>query len=337
MNAKLQELSTVRANQEKLLAGQEKAILHSTQQLKKSNLIREDLVKVAQTQQTENDKTQGKIAAGNQKVINIISSKFEELHIAIPKVPTAATNSNREIFFIGGHRESILPTLLLMKEYIHRAALDLVSHHTKEISPRHLYFLRSEFDNLVISAIQEAAASCQGSTATSTDQWIYSTRSDTRYNTVLPLANLVSRCGGKYNKRARAEFHGSGPQKRLCFRYESYSFRSPVGKLCLAVPRNSDDANLARNIDEVYFSFVPTPGISSYAIGAHFIESMNSRLEPKLYTQLNAFRIIEDQKLHSELFSCGSISDIDDAFRNGVISPYDQHHGIIISLWVSIP
>lgn len=320
MDSKLQELSIITANQVKVLEGQEKVIIHSTQ---KSSLIQKDLLKAARICQTENDKTRGEVTDGNQKVINTITSKLEELRMAIPKSRAVARNINREICFIGASREPVLASLLLIKDYIQWATLHLVSHHAEQASPRLLYFLRSEFDSLVISAIQESAASCQGSTATSTDQWIYSTRSDTRYNTAVPPVTPILRGSSKLSKRAKAESYSSAPRKRFFFRFKNWSFSSPVGKLRLTIPCNSEDENVSCNVDEASFSFVPSAGISSYATSARFVKFMNSKLEPRLYTQLNAFRLVEDWDVHLELFTDGSIKEIDAAFRNGTISPYD--------------
>lgn len=334
MDEQLQELSMVRTTQEKVLAGQEKITLHSTQQLKESSLMREDLLKAARNYQKESNTTQGKIADGNQKVIDTLTSKLEDLRNDIPKAPTIARNANRQICFIGARRESILPPLLLMKEFIQWATLHILSDHADQIYPRHLYFLRSEFDNLVSSAMQEAAASCQGSTATSFDQWTYSTRSDIHYNTAVPQPNPTPKENSKPKKRARARSNGSTPRKRAYLGYQRFSFKSPVGELRLTVPHNSDAANAACDIDTAYFSFVPPAGISN-AISARFVKLVNSKLEPRLYTQLNAFRLVEDESVHMKLFAGGSIEDIDAAFRNGTISPYDQYKESILSLEVS--
>lgn len=48
--------------------------------------------------------------------------------------------------------------------------------------------------------------------------------------------------------------------------------------------------------------------------------------EPRLYAQLNAFNIIEDNSPHKKLIFGGTLEEIDNAFRVGKISPYDIDH-----------
>lgn len=338
MDTQLQELSIVRATQEKVLSTQEKVILHSTQQLKKTSLLRKDLLKATRTDQIEHAKTQRKIADGNRKVINTISSKLDDLCISVPKAPIAATKSNRDIYFIGERRESILTPLVLMKDLVRGAVLHVLSHHVDRVSPQHLYWLQSEFDKLVLSATQEAAALCQGSTATSFDQWNYSTRGNTLSDTAVPLGSPIARdyCEGDDREKTTARSHGTVHQRGFRSNYEIFSSSSPVEQLHLSVPRTSDIANFARSIEEAHLSFIPTMGICSNSISARFVKSINSGLEPRLYTQLNAFRLVEDYTPHIELFYEGSIEDIDAAFRSGIISPYDQDdRGSILCLDVS--
>jgi hypothetical protein len=67
-------------------------------------------------------------------------------------------------------------------------------------------------------------------------------------------------------------------------------------------------------------------GICPNSISARFVKSINPGLEPRLYTQLNAFRLVEETDLHLSLFCDGSIEEIDDAFRSVIISPYDQDY-----------
>ncbi|KAF2785996.1 hypothetical protein K505DRAFT_205690, partial [Melanomma pulvis-pyrius CBS 109.77] len=320
MDGQLQELSIVRATQEKVLSGQEKVILQSTQQSKKTSLLRKDLLKATRTDQSEHAKTQRKIADGNRKVINTISSKLDDLCISVPKVPIVAKNSNREIYFFGERRESILTPLVLMKDLVQWAVLHSLSHHADRLSSQHLYWLRSEFDKLVSSATQEAAAFCQGSTATPFDQWNYLTRGNTLPDTGVPLGSPIATdyCEGDDRKMTPAGSNGVVHQRGFRSKYEVFSFSSPAGQLHLTVSRTSDIANSARSIEEAHLSFIPTRGICSNSIKARFVKSINSGFEPRLYTQLNAFRLVEDYDLHMKLCHYGSIEDIDAAFRSGL-------------------
>lgn len=90
------------------------------------------------------------------------------------KKSVTARMSNREIHFWGERRDEILTPLLLIKNYVQRAIIHFLSHDTARVSSRHLYWLQSEFENLVTSAYQEVAALSEGSTATPFDNWNYS-------------------------------------------------------------------------------------------------------------------------------------------------------------------
>ena len=179
IDRQLPELSAIKADQKKLLSGQQKVILHSTQQLQKSTLVRQQPLKLTRDERIAHNRTQGKLASGNQKVIDVVSSKFEELRVNIASARSTAVKSNREIHFIGQSRDAILSPLLLMKDHMEWGSLHLLSHHIEQISPQHVCWLQSEFENLVSSATQEAASFYRGSTATSFDQWVYSTRGHT--------------------------------------------------------------------------------------------------------------------------------------------------------------
>ncbi|KAF2803708.1 uncharacterized protein BDZ99DRAFT_160831 [Mytilinidion resinicola] len=102
------------------------------------------------------------------------------------------------------------------------------------------------------------------------------------------------------------------------------------------VPRTSDVANFVRYIDEARLSFIPSMGICSNSISARFVKSINSSLQPRLYTQLNAFRLVKGYDLHADLFYNGNVEEIDAAFRSGVITPYDKDCiGSIMCPWLA--
>jgi hypothetical protein len=206
MDSQSQELLIVRASQEKVLSSQERIILQATQRLKETGLLRKDLLKATWIDRTEHAKTRENIANGNRKVINTISSKLNDLRISIPKAPIVTAKSNRKIYFIGGCRESILTPLVLMKDHVRRAILQILSHHAERVSPQHLYWLQSEFDKLVSSATQEAVAFCRGSTATPFDQWNYSIGANTLPDTAVSPGTPIAgdNCDGDDRARTRA-------------------------------------------------------------------------------------------------------------------------------------
>lgn len=317
--------------------GQEKTILYLTRQLKQTDLIRKEVLKAGRINRMQHDKTRGEVTEGNQKILAAISSRFDNLRITIPR----AKKSNREIHFIGPCREAILPPLLLIKDQVRRAVLSILSDDAEQVPSQQLNWLLSEFDNLVSSATQEAAALYQGSTATSFDQWDYSGKPIEFPDISLPVGDLILRdeCMGKATSRALAEgSQETSHQKRLYSNYKVFSSKSSVGKLSIAVPHVPNTTNVIHSIEEVRLSFIPHVEICSTPIGARFIKSMSYGQEPRLYAQLNAFRQIRSgrSRTHYQLMTYGTLQDIDTAFRNGIISPYDlDGSGGNICFWVS--
>ncbi|KAF2803709.1 uncharacterized protein BDZ99DRAFT_575787 [Mytilinidion resinicola] len=66
-------------------------------QFRKTALLQKDVLKATRTNQLEHAKTRGTIADGNQKLINTVSSKLDDLRASIPKESIVATKSDREI------------------------------------------------------------------------------------------------------------------------------------------------------------------------------------------------------------------------------------------------
>jgi hypothetical protein len=187
-----------------------------------------------------------------------------------------------------------------------------------------LYFLQSEFDRLVVSATQEAAALYQGSTATPFDHWEYCTRGNNFSATESKPGVLTTRYdsgiveGAKTSTTTRETVH----QRRSRSGHEVFSYHSTVGQLELTVPCASGPRDLPLKIEEARLSFMPSVGTRITSISARSVKSILPDLEPRLNTQLNAYRIIEDDK---ELYSDDKIEDIDVAFRTGTVSPNDQN------------
>ncbi|KAF2474987.1 uncharacterized protein BDR25DRAFT_255524, partial [Lindgomyces ingoldianus] len=320
MSMQLQELSVVRDGEEKMLGEQENIRLQSTQQLKKIGLIRKDQLKASRIDQMEHAKTRGIITEGHRKVMNAIS-KLQDSRTTLSKAPIIARKTNREIYFIGERRESILTPLLLMKDHVRWAVLHVASCHAERISPKHLFWLRSEFDSLISSATQEAAAICPGSTAMPFDQWNYSTGSTPFSDTGVPLGAPISRDDFEDEGHSRATIighHGTAHRRRFRFDHQVFSSSSPAGQLHMTVPLISNVPNVTYNMDEARLSFIPSIGICSTSIDARFVKSMNYGPEPRLYVQLNAFRLVEDLGLHRTLFCNGTLEEIDAAFRSGI-------------------
>lgn len=234
--------------------------------------------------------------------------------------------------------------LLLMRDQLQQAVLQVIPRHTNQVSAQQLYWLQTEFENLVASATQEVAASYRGSTAVPFDHWTSNTREDTFCDTVESASNSSTSTTSQEPKDG-AKSVTVGPyrtkhQRKLRSRYShchTFEFEFPAGQLQINVPYTKKKAVALQQANEAYIKFVPSKGICSTPIRASFYETVNHGLEPRLYIQLNAFRKIQDINtcIYYDLFAEGSLAEIDAAFRSGTISPYDQSEaGVTLSLWV---
>ncbi|KAH7139279.1 hypothetical protein B0J11DRAFT_610664 [Dendryphion nanum] len=336
LDSQMQELSAVRVTQEKVLVGQEKIILRVAKHQKNTSLLHKDLQRVINNNRFEQTKTRQTIQCGNQNVINTISSKLDSLRIAAPR---KARINNREIEFIGENRESILTPILLMKSQVQVAIASALSNHAGDISPQSLFWLQSEFDILVSSATQEAASFCRGSTATPFDVWRYSARGNTNYKTTGPSdsSTPTEDCDRLFGKGNRSESTPGGKtlRRKSCKLFRVFSSSSAVGRLDLTVILDTDAVGSPHHTEEARVSFTPSRAICTTSISARFIKARDFCLEPRLHTQLHAFRLVDEetQDLHWKLMRSSSIQDIDAAFKSGIISPYDQDvFGTIMTL-----
>lgn len=322
MDTQMQELSTSRANQEKILAKQETVVRQSTQQLKTTSLVRKDIRKATRSNQKEHIATRRQIAQSHREVLDTMSSSFRGLHLALPKART----SHRKIQFFGYDRNDILTPLLLMRGLVHRATVNILSEGVGSVSAQHLHWIQGEFENLVSSATQEVAALCPGSTATSFDQWHYSPRGVGSSGGSLTGSAVVSMNMWEAENQLKQNSDGTRDaehRKWVRQQYVTFESSSPVGRLRITV-RVSDTTGAIHDFNEAQLSFTPSFGICSTAIGARFLHSMNNGLEPRLHAQLIAFRLVENGYAYTELFTNGTLEQIDTAIRNGIISPYEQ-------------
>ena len=317
-----------------MFSEQKKGLSHSTRQREESVLVRKELLKIARSGQRAHEKTRGKIVDANQEMISTVSSKIEELKLNRSKASTMPTTSDRQICFIGPYRDSILLLLFLMKDLVEQATSNILNDPTRKFSPQLLFWLRSDFNNLVASATQEAAAFSRGSTTTSFDQWIYSTRLPNLH--VSPVFHKVL-TRNRY-RETKDERHVQSDkrirQRKPRLRYEILTFNLPVGKLRLVVPHNLDVHNTSFEVYDAFLSFVPSLDVFSHSLNARFTKCTSIGLEPRFHTQLNAFRQVQDVSIHEQLLAKGTIEEIDAAFRKGIVSPYDQYDGS--NVWLSV-
>jgi hypothetical protein len=335
MDAQMQELSRARAGQEKILEKQETVISHSTQQLKTANLVRKDIGRANRRYQIEHTTTRRVIAEGNREVLDTISSSFKDLRLTLPKPRT----STREIAIFGHTRDGILTPLLLMKDLVRRAVVNILSEGGGRVSAQRLNWLQTEFENLVSSATQEAAALCPGSTATPFDRWNYSAR-DVGSSRAAASENVLDpgddRKAETSAKRLPNGSYDTANRKRIPPSYRVFSSSSPVGTLKIMVPWLSNATKFTHDFNEIHLSFLPSMGICSTGIGARFLQSMKHEFEPRLHAQLIAFRLVEYTDLYYSLIGRGTLEEIDTAFRCGTISPYDRTMGgTVACVWAA--
>ena len=226
--------------------------------------------------------------------------------------------------------------LLLCQSGIQSAILKLISQHSELVPTDYVHWLKSEFDNLVASATQEAAAMSDGSTATSFDEWDYlqegmsflSGRSTKRKAPFQEDTPILGRC----TARRDAE---TSPRKRLkSNETQSFFFDLAVGRLQVTVPcrsTTSEKRSSYHEASQVGFSFMPKTEICSTFLAGKFAKVIDAELEPRLYVQLNAFVLSQISELHLDLLSYGTVQDVDSALRAGKISLYelDEYHGNI--------
>lgn len=292
----------------------------------------------------EDNKNRHRISQGNAQVIDTVCTKLQDLPGNLSPTYESARKNSREIRFNGYSLEATLLPLLLLKAELRGAILMVMSQHGDQVSPKHLCWLESEFENLVSSATQEVAATSRGSTATSFDDWIYS-QGVTSY--------LIAQHGHRYppmSKKTLINEDGSSHEttkptyvdtrRRSRSSRQSFSFLLPAGRIVIVMPRRNfgwPNASDSYSIHEVGFSFSPQSRICSTSIQGRFMKGKSHGPEPRLHAQLNAFNMVRNCSLHIELISCGTLKEIDAAIRNGRISPYDVNKDMgNVCLYVSI-
>lgn len=288
--------------------------------------------------QAEHRKTRKEIASGHSKIIDTLSSKLDDMRPTMPKETVTAELSDRVISFIGESRELLWTPLLLVRDKFRWAVLEVLSHQTEHVSPHLLYWLQSEYDNLISSTAQEVAALSPRSTATSFDRWDY-------YEAVFSGRGLRIGAVGPGESRqigGHAGAHikdtdGKTPQKSSLGACTSFSFHLAIGHLRLTLSHSLNLVNAINNREDVRFFFTPSVDICNTAIAARFTKIPGVRCEPRLYAQLNTFTLVEDIGPTFALMNEGSLGEIDAAFRNGTISPYHVDQlGCLTCLYVSL-
>jgi len=322
-------LSATRRDQTKVLHGQVKLVCNTNSIQRDTRRISKTLNATHRENINEHQKTRDALSA---KIEDIIAAELERL-----RMPLAERTSNRNVFFFGEQRDMIMAYLLLIKPQLAAASRHLLSGEDASFSARQVTWLQLEFDNLVASAAQEEAARHHRSTATSLDQWHYSENIVRR-----PVKNSRRMIGGPGTDAGRNwavdDVYGKmSPSKPSTSDQPTYTHNTAFGILRVYLSQKATESTIQRSKDEAGFTFTCGIGQSIHAIHVHFLREAFSPSGPRLSAQLNVFTLAESEVHYYELFAHGSAEDIDDALRNGVISPYHiNREGRNLCLYVSV-
>ncbi|KAF2875575.1 hypothetical protein BDV95DRAFT_602990 [Massariosphaeria phaeospora] len=318
IDARAQQISSIQSTQTTIVANQVQA---ASQRSTQTHSLRKQIITTGQVSQKEHRKTRAHISKSKSDTITTLNSKFNELSTTMmSRAPVAAPISNREIQFFGESLDSIMLPLLILRGHIRETVMQIVSQSTRKISSHHVYWLQSELENLVSSATQEIAARSAGSTATPFDRWDYSGEAKNTPKSTAQRTATVSEA---------AKWQGVGDNSRSARRkrpkYEVFQFENNAGRLEFSIPHQSDVLDEMIDLDNVRFSFVPAANICGTAFTASFSKAHEP--EPRLCAQINAYILVKDSILYSDLFSSGTLQEIDSALRDGTISPYGLDGG----------
>lgn len=268
------------------------------------------------------------ILRSNKEVIGAISTEIEN-KLATLRLNTS--KSGREIRFIGSDRDGLLSTLLLLRPAMRWSILHLLHHHQRLVSEERVQFLVAEFDKLVASASQEVAASYEGSTANSFDDWTYGPGRYPRFSGTgnAPADVPDSKGFSSHHSNPKRKFScEKRPAKRLKPVSHTFRFSTPIGELQIYLGRANSLTNaIDDDVCNVGFSFSPEAKVCSAWLAAQFTKVIGVESKPRLYTQLVMFNLISDKRYsdYVNLMIRGSIQDFDKAFEAGLVSAYDTY------------
>jgi len=245
-------------------------------------------------------------------------------------VSMVETNTGGEINFSGQSREAILLPLLLLQPRLCEAISQLLLRNQHEVSKEQLEWLKSEFEGLLASSMQDVAGRSENPMSSVID----SSQCLQSFPDPFPKVQFCERRSsslrdskaGLDSKRKQDFEYGSeaGPRRKgRRIIHRSWCFDLPIGKLHIkAVVASSDSTSPRSSHQRVGFSFVPRPEICSTALNAWFTKSITKRQAPRLSTQLNAYTVIDSSNDFDDICRHGTIKDIDAAFREGKASPF---------------
>ena len=279
----------------------------------------------------EHKRSRAHIIQSKEEVINAIHTEIESLPTRLAEVRLKAAKRGGEIRFLGLSQDALLNLLLLLKPAMRWAISHLLSHHPELVSEERIQFLMSQFNHLLASASQEVAASYEGSTASSFDEWMYAPERYAEFSEqsaapgdVLDFNDDLSE-NSSMKRKAAFEQRLAKRQRSSLRRFE---FSTPIGELQIRIGSRDSLNDLTSGRDEwkAGFTFSAKPNKCSTWLNAQFIRTIGVESKPRLYTQLTMLNVISEDRYKVYLGLCGKpISEFDKALRAGLISPYDAH------------
>jgi hypothetical protein len=250
-----------------------------------------------------------------------ISNDIKQLQLS-KKSSRKAQQSGRDIFFLGPRQDQILAYLLPMQDDLDFAIDYIISQQSDEVLPSDAEWLRSEFKHLVGSAAQEKALQYPDSTATPLDQWSYPQdtvgfmNSTTRER--MAYGSWESEVPRKKDARLRPEWLRNRPRQPQQVR----SVPTASGSMKISLPERRISTTDPQGTGEVGVCYTIKQNRSSFEIRARFLRDLTYASRPRLYAQLNIFVEIDNNYFYSRLFANGTMAEVDDALRKGIISPF---------------
>ncbi|KAI9881624.1 MAG: hypothetical protein M1830_000189 [Pleopsidium flavum] len=261
--------------------------------------------------------------------LSALRSDIKTLTATFVNVSMLETKTWGGISFNGQSREILLP-LLLLQPRLCEAISQLLLRNQHEICKEHLLWLKSEFQGLLVSSMQDIADTSRkpmSSVVDSSQCLRCSPNPFTKVHFCEPTSSSLGDSGVVLDT-VRKQKRDRGPEAGLRRRgrrliHKSWYFELPIGKLYVNVIVGSSDSTSPRSgTQSVGFSFVPRPDICSTALNAWFTKSIAKRKAPQLSTQLNAYTAIDSSNDFDDICRHGTIKDIDTAFREGKASPF---------------
>lgn len=307
------EVSVLELNQADFSSRQQR-LMHTAKQTKERTVLLEGKVQRASYSSMKN----------HQKTRALLRDGFETLHTGLNKNSACAKRFGNKVYFRGDRVDMIMSYLLPIKDELNIVINQVLAQPYHPLPIQEILFLREELQKLLGSAAQEEAARYSMSTATSFDEWNFP-GPDSGSGT-----NAVERQGG----HAQENGEKVGPEslayksrqigKRAKKKTQTLSFKTSSGELQLFISQKKSTGYGARNGFDLGLSFTSTAQ-SPTIVDMRFTQFLLQKTRSRICAHLNVFTLVPDSQIDTywQLFqSNAALEDIDQAIRQGSISPY---------------